>query len=135
MAGRRRQLFMARFPSFADKTCQSFVSSCLLPDCVALLLTAASTRFYTSRSLIFAFFPSRPLAPCVLLLAMAPNDRFNQTGRPAPALTIPLRELLSGAEESIFPLATITKQTETQRTHTRDTRGASWEQVKRKERK
>ena len=67
MAGRRRQLFMARFPSFADKTCQSFVSPCLLPDCVALLLTAASTRFYTSRSLIFAFFPSRPLAPCFIV--------------------------------------------------------------------
>ena len=63
------------------------------------------------------------------------TDSIKLAGRPAPALTIPLRELLSGAEESIFPLATITKQTETQRTHTRDTRGASWEQVKRKERK
>ena len=139
MAGRRRQLFMARFPSFADKTCQSFVSPCLLPDCVALLLTAASTRFYTSRSLIFAFFPSRPLAPCFIVGDGAEWQIQSNwpAGRPAPALTIPLRELLSGAEESIFPLATITKQTETQRTHThtRDTRGASWEQVKRKERK
>ena len=116
-------------------------ASCLLVCCriVSHCCWPLRRRDFIPPVLLFLHSSPLGLSLLVLLLAMAPNDRFNQTGRPAPALTIPLRELLSpGAEESIFPLATITKQTETQRTHTRHERsklGASQTERKKMKRR